>query len=128
MQTDMKNRTVLVTGSTDGIGKETALQLARLGAQVLLHGRNREKGMEVVEEIRRSTGNDRLQFFQADLSMQKQVRKMAAEIRESNDRLHVLINNAGTLSLRGGSRRTDWRRHLPSTIWRNSCSLASCWT
>lgn len=96
MQNDMKNRTVLVTGSTDGIGKETALQLARLGAQVLLHGRDKEKGMAVLEEIRGSTGNDRLQFFQADLSMQKQVRKMAAEIRKSNDRLHVLINNAGT--------------------------------
>lgn len=96
MPVDMKNRTVLVTGSTDGIGKETALQLARMGAEVLLHGRDLEKGMHVQEEIRRATGNDRLQFFQADLSMQKQVRMMAAEIRESQDRLHVLINNAGT--------------------------------
>ncbi len=96
MPVDMKNRTVLVTGSTDGIGKETALQLARMGAEVLLHGRDLEKGMHVQEEIRRATGNDRLQFFQADLSSQKQVRIMAAEIRESQDRLHVLINNAGT--------------------------------
>lgn len=96
MQTDMKNRTVLVTGSTDGIGKETARQLARMGARVLLHGRDAEKGMRVREEICRSTGNDRLQFFVADLSSQKQARKMVADIRKSNDRLHVLINNAGT--------------------------------
>jgi len=96
MPVDMKNRTVLVTGSTDGIGKETALQLARMDAEVLLHGRSLEKGMHVQEEIRRATGNDRLQFFQADFSSQKQVRMMAAEIRESQDHLHVLINNAGT--------------------------------
>jgi NAD(P)-dependent dehydrogenase (short-subunit alcohol dehydrogenase family) len=96
MEMDMKNRTVLVTGSTDGIGKETALQLARMGAEVLLHGRSQEKGVAVQEEINRRTGNDRLQFFRADLSSQKQVRKMAAEIWERHDRLHVLINNAGT--------------------------------
>jgi NAD(P)-dependent dehydrogenase (short-subunit alcohol dehydrogenase family) len=96
MEMDMKKRTVLVTGSTDGIGKETALQLARMGAEVLLHGRSQEKGVAVQEEINRRTGNDRMQFFRADLSSQKQVRKMAAEIRERHDRLHVLINNAGT--------------------------------
>jgi NAD(P)-dependent dehydrogenase (short-subunit alcohol dehydrogenase family) len=92
----MKGRTVLVTGSTDGIGKATAMELAQRGAKVLLHGRDSEKGRAVLEEIRRITGNDSLEFFRADFSSQRQVRMLAAEIKESQDQLHVLINNAGT--------------------------------
>lgn len=92
----MKGRTVLVTGSTDGIGKATALGLARLGATVLLHGRDPEKGRRVHEEIARTTGSDELDLFIADLSSQKQVRRLAAEVVERHECLHVLINNAGT--------------------------------
>ncbi len=94
----MKDRTVLVTGSTDGIGKTTAMELASRGAKVLLHGRDSEKGRVVLKEIHRRTGNDNLEFFKADFSSQRQVRRLAAEVIESNDRLHVLINNAGTFS------------------------------
>lgn len=92
----MKGRTVLVTGSTDGIGKATAMELARRGAKVLIHGRNPEKGRAVLEEIRKRTGNETLEFFEADLSSQRQVRRLASEVIESRDKLHVLINNAGT--------------------------------
>lgn len=94
----MKGRTVLVTGSTDGIGKATAMELASRGAKVLMHGRNSEKGRAVLEEIRRRTGNDNLEFFKADFSSQREVQRLAAEVKESQDRLHVLINNAGTFS------------------------------
>lgn len=94
----MKGRTVLVTGSTDGIGKATAMELARRGAKVLLHGRDSEKGRVVLEEIQKITGNDSLEFFEADLSSQRQVRRLAAEVEERQDQLHVLINNAGTFS------------------------------
>ncbi len=96
----MKGRTILVTGSTDGIGKATATELARRGAKVLLHGRNSEKGRAVLEEIRRITGNDSLEFFKADLSSLRQVRDLAAEVKDRHDQLHVLINNAGTFSSR----------------------------
>lgn len=92
----MNGRTVLVTGSTDGIGKATALGLARMGAKVLLHGRDPEKGRQVREEIARTTGSDQLDLFIADLSSQKQVRKLAADVVERHEHLHVLINNAGT--------------------------------
>ncbi len=92
----MKGRTVLVTGSTDGIGKATAMELARRGAKVLLHGRNPEKGRATLEEINKRTGNDALEFFEADFSSQRQVRRLASEVIESQDKLHVLINNAGT--------------------------------
>lgn len=93
------DRTVLVTGSTDGIGMQTALQLAKAGFRVILHGRSKEKGRSVVEEIRRRAGGaegSRAEFFLADLSSQRQVRRLADEIRAKHDRLDVLINNAGT--------------------------------
>jgi len=92
----MNARIILVTGSTDGIGRQTAQKLARKGSVVLLHGRNPSKGQRVMEEISSVTGSDRLQFFLADLASQQQVHSLAEEIIESYDRLHVLINNAGT--------------------------------
>ena len=92
----MDGKVVLVTGSTDGIGKQTAYSLARKGAIVLLHGRDSSKGENVLEEIHRTTGNTRLQFFPGELSSAKVVRKLADQILESHDRLDVLINNAGT--------------------------------
>lgn len=92
----MKGSTILITGSTDGIGKATAMELARRGAKVLIHGRSPEKGRAVLEEIREKTGNDALEFFEADLSSQRQVRKLAAEVKETQGELNVLINNAGT--------------------------------
>ena len=92
----MKGRTVLVTGSTDGIGKATALGLVRMGAKVLLHGRDPEKGRRVHEEIARTTGSDQLDLFIADLASQRQVRKLAVDVVEKHESLHVLINNAGT--------------------------------
>jgi NAD(P)-dependent dehydrogenase (short-subunit alcohol dehydrogenase family) len=91
----MEGNVVLVTGSTDGIGKEAALSIARMGALVLLHGRNAEKGRRVTEEIHEKSGNDRLEFFLADLSPQREVRRLAAEVEEEHDRLDVLVNNAG---------------------------------
>jgi NAD(P)-dependent dehydrogenase (short-subunit alcohol dehydrogenase family) len=91
----MKGRVVLITGSTDGIGKQTALELADMGARVILHGRNEEKGMKVLEEIRHRTGNDGLEFFLADLSSQAEVRKLSSQVQDRHDKLHVLINNAG---------------------------------
>lgn len=87
--------TILVTGSTDGIGKATAGTLARQGHRVLLHGRDRNKGRVVIEEMEKETGSNRLSLFIADLSVQEQVRSLAEEISEVHDGLDVLINNAG---------------------------------
>ena len=92
----MDGKVVLVTGSTDGIGKQTAYSLAGKGAMVLMHGRNSLRGEKVQEEIRRTTGSASLQFFQAELSSAKDIQKLADQIKESHDRLDVLINNAGT--------------------------------
>ena len=91
----MKDKTILITGSTDGIGKQTALELAEMGATVLLHGRNSERADRVLNEIKKATGNDSIEAFIADLSSLKQIRKLAEQVLYKHDRLDVLINNAG---------------------------------
>jgi NAD(P)-dependent dehydrogenase (short-subunit alcohol dehydrogenase family) len=92
----MQGKIVLVTGSTDGIGQQIALELAQLGATVLLHGRNAGRGKKALADINAATGAaNRLDFFLADLSSQRQVRQLAAQVQAKYDRLHVLINNAG---------------------------------
>jgi NAD(P)-dependent dehydrogenase (short-subunit alcohol dehydrogenase family) len=91
-----KGRVILITGSTDGIGRQTALRLAEQGAHVLLHGRNPERGRLVIKDIYRRTGNPNLEFYSADFSSLKHIQKLAKEIKNRHDQLHVLINNAGT--------------------------------
>ena len=91
----MDDKTILITGSTDGIGKQTAIELAELGARVILHGRNAPKAKQVLQEIEQKTGNDQVDYSVADLSSLQQIRKMADEIGRKFNRLDVLINNAG---------------------------------
>ena len=88
-------RTILVTGSTDGIGKATAKALARQGHRVLIHGKDREKGRAVLREIRKETGGAAPDLFIADLSSLEGVRALAAAVERRYERLDVLINNAG---------------------------------
>ncbi len=87
---------ILVTGSTDGIGKATARELAVRGAEVILHGRDHGKGEKVFQELKAVTGNSALSLITADFSEQKNVRRLAEEVSSCYDRLDVLINNAGT--------------------------------
>jgi NAD(P)-dependent dehydrogenase (short-subunit alcohol dehydrogenase family) len=91
----IEEQVILVTGSTDGIGKQTAIYLAELGATVLLHGRNREKCMKVRDEIYKLTGNDKLRYYLADFDSFSNVRRVAEEVINQETRLDVLINNAG---------------------------------
>jgi NAD(P)-dependent dehydrogenase (short-subunit alcohol dehydrogenase family) len=87
---------ILITGSSDGIGKATALKLASLGAGVVLHGRDRKKTEKVRRDLIKSTGNAMPDIVVADLSVQDQILRMAEEITAHYDRIDVLINNAGT--------------------------------
>lgn len=91
----MMGRICLVTGATDGIGKVTARALAQAGATVVGVGRNPEKIRAVLAEIGDTAGS--LEFLQADLSSQAEIRALADEFRSRYDRLHVLVNNAGAL-------------------------------
>jgi retinol dehydrogenase 14 len=90
----MNGKTVLITGGTAGIGKATAQGLAALGAHVVLVARDPAKGDRTVAELRRQTGNDRVEMLLADLSAQASVRALAAQV-DRFPRLDVLINNAG---------------------------------
>ena len=92
---NVTDKTVLITGATDGVGKLVALRLAAAGARVLLHGRNKEKGAAVLRAIRDETGNDRLEYYQADFSSIDETRRLAEAIEAEHDRLELLINNAG---------------------------------
>jgi NAD(P)-dependent dehydrogenase (short-subunit alcohol dehydrogenase family) len=91
----MSGKTVLVTGATNGIGKATALELARMGAQVVLVGRSRPKTEATVSEVFKKTGNNALDYIVADLALMSGVRHAADAFRQKYDRLHVLINNVG---------------------------------
>jgi NAD(P)-dependent dehydrogenase (short-subunit alcohol dehydrogenase family) len=93
----MTDKIVMITGGTSGIGKETALGLARLNATVVIVGRNAEKTAGVVEEIKRTTGNDRITSYLCDLSLLGNVRKLAADFLSDHARLDVLFNNAGAI-------------------------------
>ena len=87
-------KTVLITGSTDGVGRRVAVRLGEMGARVLVHGRDRARGEAVVSDIRAS-GNDKVSFYQADLSALAEVRGLADRVHSAHARLDILINNAG---------------------------------
>ena len=89
----MHGKTVLITGSTDGMGRELALRLGAMGADVIVHGRNLERGNAVVEQIRSDGG--RAWFYPADLASLDAVRSLADRVLTGHDALHLLINNAG---------------------------------
>ena len=91
----------LVTGSTSGLGRELALRLGSMGTHVIVHGRNRERGIEVVEAIENEGGGS-ARFYRADLASFEQVREFGEVILRDYDRLDVLINNAGIASAPNG--------------------------
>lgn len=91
---NLKDKTVLVTGATNGIGKVTARQLAAQGAQVVIISRNAEKCKATAEEIRAQSGTT-VDWIAADLSLLAGIEEAAAEFRARYTQLHVLINNAG---------------------------------
>ncbi len=87
-------RVALVTGSTDGLGREVARRLAAEGTHVIVHGRNAERGKAVVDEITRA-GKGSARFYAADFASLAEVRRLADEILRDYDRLDLLVNNAG---------------------------------
>lgn len=90
----MAGKTCVVTGANAGIGRATALALARMGARVGMVSRSRERGEAARAEAVRGSGSGAVDLFVADLSAQAEVRRLAAEIRGRYDRLDVLVNNA----------------------------------
>jgi NAD(P)-dependent dehydrogenase (short-subunit alcohol dehydrogenase family) len=100
--TSMSGKVVIVTGSTDGIGKATARALAAMGATVVIVGRNPDKTTATVEELRAATGNEQIEGMLADFASLAQVRQLADAFKQKRDRLDVLINNAGAVFAKRG--------------------------
>jgi NAD(P)-dependent dehydrogenase (short-subunit alcohol dehydrogenase family) len=91
----MESKIILVTGASDGIGKETAKTLARQGHSVIVHGRNAQKTQAVYEEIKAETGNNNIDMFVADFLSLVEVKRFSDKIKQKYDHLDVLVNNAG---------------------------------
>jgi NAD(P)-dependent dehydrogenase (short-subunit alcohol dehydrogenase family) len=93
----MEERTVVVTGATSGLGLSVAHSLAKLGARVVMVGRNPDKAESARKEVIAASGNDDISVQLADLSLMSEVRSLAVRVLESEPVVHVLINNAAIL-------------------------------
>ena len=92
----MRGLTCLITGATDGIGKEAAIELAKKGCNLILIGRNEEKGENVVEQIRKIAENYvDIDYFTADLMLMKEVSRVADEVSRKYPKIDILLNNVG---------------------------------
>lgn len=105
---DMRGRTCLVTGATDGHGKALALALAARGADVVLHARSREKALAVRDEVARVAGGKAPEILLADLADEGEIDAAVEAYVASGRPLHVLVNNAGLVGL---ARRTNATGH-----------------
>ncbi len=100
MATSLQGRVCIVTGATSGIGRETALGLARLGTRVVLACRDPTKGDAVRQRIVTESGNVGVEAMEVDLADPSSIRAFARDFQATHDRLDVLVNNAGILSFR----------------------------
>src|SRR5438132_7244598 len=95
VNSSMQGKICMVTGANSGIGKATALELAQMGATVVMVGRDRARGEEARSEITTKSRNNAVDLLQADLSSQQSIRKLVENFQHHYTHLHVLINNAG---------------------------------
>ena len=91
----MKDKIILITGASSGIGLATAEALAAKGAELILAARSEEKMKEVAQLITSKTGNSKIKYFVCDFSSQNSIRKLAENVRKKYTKIDVLINNAG---------------------------------
>lgn len=94
MQYNLTDKTIAITGGNSGIGRAASIQLAKLGATVVLACRSQEKGIRALEEVRKLANSPRVDLIQLDMSSQESIRQFVDEFNKSYDRLDVLIHNA----------------------------------
>ena len=109
---DLAGKVVLITGATGGIGLEASVAMARLGARVVMVGRDPTKTAQKVDEVRSRSGSSKVESLLCDVSSQAQVRALATAFLAKYERLDVLINNAGTVF----ARRTMTEDNLEATF------------
>ncbi len=103
---NMNGKTVLITGSTDGVGRYVASELAGQGAHVLIHGRDAARGKTLIDEIK-AKGHAAPIFYQADLSSLAGARQLAEAVKADHKKLDVFVSNAGIGSQSSGPRRQE---------------------
>lgn len=91
----MESKIILITGASDGIGKETARILAKQGHTIIMHGRNPEKTRLAYEEVKVTSGNNKIEYITADFLSLAEVKRFADKVKQKYNYLDVLINNAG---------------------------------
>ena len=91
----MDNKVILITGASDGIGKETAKALAKQGHTIIMHGRNPQKTKSAYEEVKTKSDNNNIEYLVADFLSLAEIKRFADNIKQKYDRLDVLVNNAG---------------------------------
>lgn len=93
----MTGKIILITGANAGLGKETAIQLAKKGATIIMACRNEKRALESLKEIKEKSGSEKIELYIVDLADQDSIRSMVSDFKKSHDKLHVLINNAGVM-------------------------------
>lgn len=96
----MAGKVCMITGSNSGIGKATAVKLAKIGATVVMVCRDKKKGESTLTEIEARTGNEAVTLMLTDLSSQESIHQLAKDFKKQYGKLHVLINNAGVFLAR----------------------------
>lgn len=94
----MENKVCVITGANSGIGKIVATELAKKGAKVIMVCRNKVRGIIALEDIKHNSKNSNVELMIADLSLQKDIRKLALNIKNKYPKIHVLVNNAAIIS------------------------------
>ncbi|HET9906973.1 MAG TPA: SDR family oxidoreductase, partial [Anaerolineales bacterium] len=94
MQYSLLNKTIIITGGNSGIGKAAAVQLAKLGATVVLACRSKERGLQALDEIQKAAQSTKVNLMQVDMSSQSSIRQFVADFEKRYERLNVLIHNA----------------------------------
>jgi NAD(P)-dependent dehydrogenase (short-subunit alcohol dehydrogenase family) len=92
---ELAGKTILITGSTDGLGKLVAMHAAQRGAFVILHGRNDRKGAAAADEIINESRNDHLKYYNADFGSLEEVKLLGEKILKNHSRIDILVNNTG---------------------------------
>jgi len=97
---DWKSKTIVVTGATSGIGRATALGLAKLDSRLILVGRDAGRAEETVAAIRNATGRKDVEIVLGDFASQAELRRVAGELLARTQAIHVLVNNAGVTMMK----------------------------
>lgn len=97
MGQSMKGKVCMITGANSGLGKVTALELAKMGAKVVMVCRSKERGETARQEIIKASGNENVELMLADLSSLEQIRKLVSDFKKTHDKLDGLLNNAAII-------------------------------